>query len=218
MRVLFVLLALASPAYATGFCENTPRHVGPPKFVHEADGVFALPFTQDWCDEKDGVEKRGVVSGVELRDATGVKAVLATAGAVKRLEAMGETVDTVKSIDAELKARGFRPLVKKTAACTVRTAWQNEKDPSNGWPAGKLGVDVVAGKQKVASVEIGIAARKRRGDVVIAAHFAKPKVLVFARLPTCSGPPPGYFGPDDGGDCYTEDEPVIRVLDAAACF
>ncbi|HEY3357984.1 MAG TPA: hypothetical protein VGQ83_32345 [Polyangia bacterium] len=44
------------------------------------------------------------------------------------------------------------------------------------------------------------------------------------RVPQCQGPPPGYFGADDAGDCYPLDQPVVLALDAAtrtelgACF
>jgi hypothetical protein len=49
-------------------------------------------------------------------------------------------------------------------------------------------------------------------------------VAVFAIVPSCAGPPPGYFGPDDGGECYRVNTPVAMLFDVktlpslAACF
>jgi hypothetical protein len=41
---------------------------------------------------------------------------------------------------------------------------------------------------------------------------------VFAIVPACGGPPPGYFGPDDGGACYHVDTSRALLVDAPACF
>ena len=221
---LLVIMLAASHAWAIGFCENTPRHYGPPKLVHEADQVFALPATQAWCDETGGVETRGVVSFVELRDANGdVKGVLSTAkgAAAKRLEKLVGSFEAVKSIDATLRARQFQAIASRNASCVVKSSWTKTTELVNGFPASTLGVDVLTGKQRLASMELGLAATQRRAAVSITAHFAKANVVVFARVPICNGPPPGRFGPDDAGECYTDDEPVIKVFDAAqiaACF
>jgi hypothetical protein len=49
-------------------------------------------------------------------------------------------------------------------------------------------------------------------------------VAVWAIIPSCSGPPPGYFGPDDAGDCYEVDSVALTMVEVAstpalaACF
>ena len=72
------------------------------------------------------------------------------------------------------------------------------------------------GKQ-IKRVSLGPIAQRRKADVVSVAHVDGAKLVVWTLVPTCAGPPPGYFGADDGGDCYPVDTPVIRVLDAKRC-
>ncbi len=225
-------LLVTHDAFAIGLCENTPRQYSPPRLFDETTNTFAIPATQVWCDEvQDGAafdETRGVVSFIELRDTSGQVTGIAsnaTGADAKRLTAMFGTV--TKPATALAK---FKKLVRTSAGqlgrCTVRTTWKRSPVPLNGFPAGTLGIEVIAGKQTLASAEIGLAAAQRREEVAVAAHFRRDTrtVAVFVRLPTCSGPPPGYFGPDDGGDCYAEDEPVIKLFDAnqtpalAGCF
>ena len=47
---------------------------------------------------------------------------------------------------------------------------------------------------------------------------ADRSVVVFSLVPTCAGPPPGYFGAGDAGLCYRIDTPDVRVIPAKDCF
>ena len=226
MRVLvLVLVATATTAHATGLCEDTPRKYGLPRYIHADDLTLVIPATQAWCEETPaGGERRGVVAFLEQRDtAMNDPVILTTArgAAAKRLERMFADVDRIKNVDATLRKRGYRRLVPRTAKCKVRSAYKRSQDTQNGFAAGVLSVHVVAGKRRVASIELGLVAAQRRREIAIAADFTTSGVVVFARKPTCSGPPPGTFGPDDAGDCYATDEIAIHRFEPAAvtaCF
>lgn len=225
MRALLALLATATTAHATGLCEDTPRKYGVPRYIHADDGTLVIPATQAWCEETPrGGERRGVVTFLEQRDtAMNAPVILTTArgAAAKRLASMFTDVQRIANVDATLRKRGFRRIVPRTAKCKVRTSYKPSQDTQNGFSAGVLAVHVVAGKREVASVELGLIAAERRHAVAVAADFSTAGVVVFARKPTCSGPPPGTFGPDDGGDCYENDEIEIHRFEpaaVAACF
>lgn len=244
MRHVFVfamlgIVAAAGSAQATGVCENNPRQFEPSVSWSATEKQLAIPATQDWCEEKDegGTlgEQRGTVRFVEIRDISGtvVERLSSERGAqAKRLK---ESVGEFKVVPSEkmpqtLKARGFVPLSAKAVSpaggCTTRLKWAKSKETVNGFPAGSVSVEVVAAKKVLASADLGLAARQRRGDLALRSLFIADgkSVVVWARVPQCSGPPPGYFDKDFAGDCYAGDEIVIKQLTAtanaelAACF
>lgn len=207
MRAVLLVL-VATPAWATGICENTPRNYGSPTLV--AGDVFAVPGTQAWCEDIDGRARRGVVSFVELRDPGGVKTTLATSA--KHLP----DAEVVPSIPAALAARGFKPLAA-SRTCKVHRQWGRSVEIDRGWPARMLALEIGT-KTDVVATEIDLVPRQRQRAVRVVLHFAKPDVLVYVRRPTCSGPPPGYFGKDDPGACYAEDEVIVQKHAVPQCF
>jgi len=240
-RRLLGLVAVLVPAaaHASGVCENTGTTYGVPTLFAEATEAFAVPATLAWCEERDrgGVldEVRGTIAFTELRDVHGkVLGVLSAARGkdAKRLEAAVGAFDKVATgkLASTLKARGYARIVPqgrtRAARCTVRAAWTSTRGTyHDGFPAGLLAVEVWAGKQRALRYEVGPAAEARRGDEKIVAHFLARRgaIALFVRRPTCAGPPPGYFGPDDPGDCYAVDEVSTTLLDAktgdlARCF
>jgi hypothetical protein len=114
MRVLLAVMLAASPAWAEGICENTPRQYGSPVLVRGE--TFAVPGTQAWC--VDGA--RGTRPFVELRDASG-------------------EVEVVNLTAAALRKQGFVPLQR--GKCTVRRRWGAD-ELAAGWPARMLAIEI----------------------------------------------------------------------------
>lgn len=231
--VLACALAAAGTAHATGVCENTETHYDPPELFDESTRSFAIPGSQPWCDEQqDGGsldEQRGTVSFVELRDvADKVLGRLSTASGAdaRHLKASAGDFDAIAfgKLHATLLARGYQPLVAP-AKCRLATEW-TDVESAGGWRGATLQLDVTSGGKPIAHTVLGKGSIARRGDQLVRAHvLAKQSAIaVFAIVPSCAGPPPGYFGPSDGGDCYRVDTPVVLLLDAkttpalAACF
>jgi hypothetical protein len=231
-----VVLALAAgDARAIGVCEGAWFvHYDPPELFDEATQSFAIPASVDWCDEGDFMNdpinwpQRGVVHFVELRDIH--DAVLgrlstvtgADADHLRKIAAF-EAVRYGK-LHATLLARGYAPLAGKLGKCSLATAWTDLDHQA--WRGATLQLDVMRGNTRIARVRVGAGSIERRGDQSIRAHvLARQSAIdVLAIVPSCTGPPPGHFGPDDGGSCYHVDTPAALRLDAkttpalAACF
>jgi hypothetical protein len=222
-------------AHATGLCENTPRHYDPPRLYAETADAFAIFGSQAWCeDDGNGKEIRGKVAFVELRDLQGaVIGILSSATGDDALR-VTNLVGTFESVSGPrlagtLKQRGYLPLTPTSprGRCSVRTAWSPApKERVNGFPAAKLALDVLAGSKRIARVDLGLGARDRKGAAAARAHWVPKRsgVAVWISVPSCEGPPPGYSGPDDAGECYPVDGSRLVFLDTqatpalAACF
>jgi len=224
--VLGMVVAVRS-AFATGLCENVGPRYDPPELFDEATQSFAINVSQPWCEqiEDHGTfdEKRGTVAFVELRDIH--------SKVIGRLSAaQGEDADHLRSVIGDfdaiavgklhttLLARGYKPVVAPKS-CKLTTAWTDVAS-GGGWRAASVQLDVMRAGKQLVRTKLGDGSIQRRGDQVVRAHaLAKQKAFaVFAIVPACAGPPPGYFGPEDGGDCYHVDTPVVMLLAAPACF
>lgn len=232
-----VLLLAARTAGATGVCENVSRHYDPPRLYSETEDAFAVFASQDWCDEveRGGAldEERGKVHFVELRDTKGAVVGILSSARGKDAQRVTDLVGAFDPVPAAkiagtLKARGYLPLASTSPKrCTVRTSWRAApKETVNGFPAATLSIDVLAGAKRVTRVELGLAARDRKGAAIVRAQWLPKRtaVAVWAILPTCSGPPPDYFGADDAGACYEADNVALVMVETAstsalaACF
>lgn len=232
-----IVLGLAPrTAEAIGRCENTPRTYEPPRLFSEQEQAFAVSGTQAWCEERDELnEDRGAIAFVELRDLDGdVVGILSSARGkdARRLERLVGPFEPVAAgkLDGVLAARGFAPLAaiaRGKARCEVRTTTSPApKETVNGFPAARVFVDVHGGGTRLARVDAGLTAQQRQHELVALGHAMakRPLIAVWVRRPSCSGPPPGYFGPDDAGSCYPDDEIQILRFDAgktpalAPCF
>ncbi|MDX2092296.1 MAG: hypothetical protein SFX73_30815 [Kofleriaceae bacterium] len=232
-------LLVPSIASATGICEDTGTTYGTPTQFAEATNTFAVPATLTWCEEtQDGGtidELRGTIAYTELRDVNDdVVAVLSEAQGqdLVRLQSKVSNVEEVPTgkLGAELARRGYVALVAKSpskAACRVRATWKKapKGEKVDGFPAERMFFEVRAGKKSVQTKEIGLSAKERHAAGVVVAHFytTKKAVALLTLLPTCAGPPPGYFGPDDGGSCYNVDTIKASMIDGskgalARCF
>jgi hypothetical protein len=220
-------LAVAGHAHATGMCENVGVRYDPPELFDEATQSFAIPASQPWCDvDQDGDEQRGTVSFVELRDVhdkvIGILSTATGADAAHLTAAVG-VFDAVPlgKLHATLLARGYAPLVTK-AKCKLATAWTDGANVG-GWRGATLQLDVESAGKRVSRATLGAGSAARRGDQILRSHVLAKRsaIAVFAIVPSCAGPPPGYFGSDDAGDCYHDDTPVVMLLDGpaiAGCF
>jgi hypothetical protein len=236
IHALVMVGVLARSAYATGVCENTERSYDPPELFDEATQSFAIPVTQPWCDvvvTNDVVydEVRGTVRFVELRDVSNqVVGVLSTAQGddAKHLREHVGDFEHVPygKLHATLVKRGYAPIVAPKK-CALAGAWTDVDPPaSRTWRGAVLQLDVVAGGKRLQRMKLGDGSVTRRGDQLVRGHAVAKQtaIAVFATVPSCAGPPPGYFGPDDGGDCYQVNTPVVLKLDPkstpplAACF
>jgi hypothetical protein len=233
MRLIAVAIVLvfARAASATGPCEDTDTRYDPPELFDEATRSFAIPAAQPWCDVKvtnDAVydEVRGAVSFVELRDVRGnVLERLSTAQGsdADHLTARGAfTSVPFGKLHATLVQRGYKPLVAATK-CKLEAVW-SDLDPPGGWRGANLSLDVEHAGKRLARSLLGRGSVARRGDQIIRSHVLANAagIAVFAIVPSCAGPPPGYFGSDDPGNCYNIDTPVVTLLAPspalAACF
>lgn len=232
MKLLVAAVVLSSAtAHATGLCEDMAPSYDPPELFDEKTQSFAIPGTQPWCDEvQDGGsfdEKRGSVKFVELRDIHDtVLGIVSTASGddadkLRRAFPDFEAVPFGK-LRATLVKRGYVKLAPKTKSCTFATAW-TDIAPPGGWRDATLQLDVKRAGKGISRTKLGVGSIQRRGDQKLRVHvIAKlATVAVFATVPSCAGPPPGYFGPDDGGSCYHVDTPSVLLLEAsavAACF
>jgi len=232
--IVLASLCIARFAHATGTCEDTGVRYDPPQLFDGKTQSFAIPAVQDWCeeDQHNGVidEVRGKVSFVELRDIHNkVLGVLSTAtgGDAKRLNAaIGkfEAVPTGK-LHAILLARGYAPLIAKSK-CKLATAW-TDYDPTveRDWRGANVQLEIKSAGKQLARILLGKGSLARRGDQWVRAHVIADQgaIAVFAIVPSCGGPPPGYFE-GDGGSCYHQNAPVAMLLTAkatpalAACF
>ena len=235
------LFALLIPwaAHATGVCEGTGTRYQAPTLFAESSELFAVPATASWCEERQNEgsieEVRGTVTYTELRDVRGrVVTSLSEATGKDRIELakiVGSAEWLAPGMTATwLKDKGFAPIQATGPVarenCAVHATWKAApKEQINGFPAARLGVELRAGKKVVHRLQLGLAAETRKGSERVVAHFFKTKrmVALFTLLPTCEGPPPGYFGPDDPGSCYDVDVLGMWVVDAgkgdlARCF
>ena len=178
-------------------------------------------------------EKRGEVAFVELRDVHGTvlgRLSTATGDDAKHLAALVDGIEAIAvgKLHSTLVKRGYAPLVTHSAAkraCTLALTWGTAAG-KGGWVRAPLSLEVSLGGKQLLRVPLGDGTTARRGDQFLRAHYliASRAIAVFALLPSCAGPPPGYFGPDDGGSCYHINTPLALALDAkthpelAACF
>jgi hypothetical protein len=219
---LAVLLMTASHAHATGVCENTSAHYDPPELFDEGTQSFAIPALQPWCEEVQSGgaidEKRGSVSFVELRDVHDkVLGILSTAtgddaGHLKAAVGAFEAVPLGK-LHSTLLKRGYVPVVSKAKGCKLTTVW-TDVGKSGGWRGATLQLDLENAGKRLLRMKLGTGSIARRGDQIVRGHVIakQPAIAIFAIVPACAGPPPGYFGPDDTGDCYQVDTPVVMMI------
>ncbi|MGN6105508.1 MAG: hypothetical protein ACTHU0_10420 [Kofleriaceae bacterium] len=230
-------LALATrTAGATGLCENVGTLYDPPRWFSETEETFVVPAHHRWCEEQDPVETgdpelRGSFDFFEVRNLKNeIVEVLASARGktAQRLTELKGKFTSVPAgrLAATLEKRGYRSLAagatSPAGGCTVRSTWTHQR----GGRTGKIFLEVRAGTQELVRKEIGEGATSRRGKAVVRAQLLAKRAAIaaWALVPTCDGPPPGYFGPDDPGECYPNDAPKMIVLDAAttpailACF
>jgi hypothetical protein len=222
MRALLALVMSAGAAHAEGLCENTPLRFDPPTMFDAKTQSFAIPASQAWCDvTEDNQEKRGTVAFVQLRDVHD-KVLANVSGATgadaTHLQAAIGAFEKLSGLHAALVKRGYAPLDGKLAKCTVKTKWTGVTAGDRGWQDGTVVLELARGGKQLQQVTLGAGTAQRRGDQQVRTHAIGTQLAVFATVPSCDGPPPGYFSAGDAGDCYQKDQVSVRLIDATACF
>lgn len=206
MRALLLLL-LPSIAHATGRCEDNPTRFDPPTQFSAKEHAFASAGVAAWCEvDEQNQERRGSAKFVELRDVA--NKVLATLSADP--DASRISADKVAQLHQALVARGYGALAK-VPNCGFKTAWDGDG----------VVVDVTRAGKRLARVPLGSGSTRRRGDQQLVVARDGEAIALWATVPDCDGPPPGYFGPDDPGTCYKRETVIAMTLDkplAAACL
>ncbi len=242
--VVTVMFLLPSLAHAIGDCEGEGARLQPAGYSL-AGKALVFTGTVEYCAQaKGGAKKLSVPVKVVMGLGGGVRGryVLpekgkATAAELSSAEThLGGAPKGPAEWAKEEKALGKletaglfnetkTKLTSPNGACTVEIPTTKPARGSDGFDKTKLTVLVKAGEAKLLSRGLGWTTPNGPLGAVI--FDAETGALTVAWVVTvCNGgPPPGTFGPDDGGDCYEHDKPSVLTFsgakvkkDLAPCF
>lgn len=204
---LAVVLAPGA-AGATGLCENTTS-TWKLAAVSEQARQALVEGEVEWCEEKDDEEVRGTVRVAQLRTFDG-KIVRWYADPVKRADDRlgAKGVRPLNELDAVRSKGAFRPIAElRTGAggrCSSRVV-VGETNDGGAEEMAPVTLELLIDGKKRTELSLGDAVATEEGKQAEALFLPTARlVLVWWSLPTCEGgPPPGYFGEDDPGECYT---------------
>lgn len=210
-----LLAGVPIPARATGLCEGTPFHLFVAA-IYARDRAVLFEGTAEVCSLDGDKETRqtfsialvkGFGGGVRGRyvDATATDltssqrdALATTLGG--RFE-LGEALarERVRLAD---QAATAPPAAADSAAAACQVVFDDGSPRSvpGDFPKSHVTARVVRGAETLLTQ--GLAYHAPHGGPVTSASAFLDKGLVLAVVTyACAGPPPGYFGPDDPGDC-----------------
>ncbi len=217
MRLL--LLLLCSQAHAIGLCEGLSETFALKAVDAKARRVL-LAGRLEWCEE---VEKRGsiderrgwlAVERVQSFEGADLGWTLKTKGAEarRRFEGLGKT--------APAPGGSWAPAKGKTEApCSLRIAESGEEPDDHSFAVSEATLEVLHMGRVIQRVELGQNEGPSPPELGLA--WLPQGLAVWVGLATCGGPPPGTFGPDDGGECQATLGYELRWFDAAklpGCF
>ena len=220
------ILMLPGRAEAIGLCEDvqsTSRLVE----VDAASSTFLLEGQHGWCSGDDdtytpddggdpvsvAMGEQGEVPYVEIVDETRSRvAILRLAEGQDWLKAWisgaGDLLEDAGDRQALATYRGkhaFAPVARfqksPRGRCGVRIREGAASEDEGGFPANAFTLEVRAGKQVLLRAEFEALQRLSAQPIFLP---ARRTLFVWREAVECSdgGPPPGYFGEDDPGDCY----------------
>jgi len=216
------LLAPAPSAHAVGACENTPityELVG----MSAATGQVLVKGEQEYCDVDDSggsiEEDRGSVPFFQVRDLGGkgkttwfLRRNSVTTRARFSSGTLPRKTKSFKALRKLRKKRSFTPAAKlakaPSGACSVKVEGADEPEVDGEFPETVVTVSVHAKGKRIWSENLGAAAIAAGPRVLSMWSKTRKSLVLWADLPSCSGPPPGYFE-GDAGDCYPEHEPYV---------
>ena len=233
LSLVSLVTLTGSFARATGPCENVSSS-STLAFVAERTERLIITGSVEWCEENesDGVinEDRGSVDYAKVVRFDGT----VEAWFVDRTEK--HAVDTLQSHFSEAnrpralktlpayvkKVGAVAPDALKSALCTPDVKLRELSTSSGGFDEQEVTVHIRAGERSLWSAELGTSSVDA-GQPEVHVLFLKDtrRVLVSWVVFECSGPPPGYFGEDDGGECYVEELREFSVESASRlglCF
>lgn len=222
------LFASSGPALAIGFCENLSE-TWTLEAVSADGSLVLLQGDLEWCEETDEGEERGVLHTAQVRDVSGKVSqwYLRESGkeAARRLAGVTRAVAPLpmSKLDERKKAEGFlapKSLQKSPSGrCEASVAATKKGD------ALSLTLRIAVDGKEAWSAPIGDGVASEVKRQVLPLYLPTSRsVLLWATLPRCAGgPPPGYFGDDDPGECYVETELHLKLHETAgtplvACF
>lgn len=226
--VLFFATAMtAEPgiARATGACENLTTSysvVG----INRGGQRVLVEASRQWCfddgetdkdDEPDGLtmlvlDKRGrVLRRFDSKPPSYGDLSDLTLGANVKPERMA----ALKPLKLRLKFVEADTL--DLPRCTKSIVSKGLKTSPKEFSSARAKVVLTRKGKRVWSKSLGRVDVGDSGPLAAAEFFAVPgapkRLLVWSSTGECDGPPPGYFGPDDGGECYeawTHEFAIIR--------
>ena len=218
---LLIFLSVPAPALATGNCEDLgTRYVL--KEVAEAAGLLAFDVEIDWCDDKDGEETSGVIKATLVTDlkTRGKTWYFTPAGKAEAAHAPAGARKPAAEWAAFQKEKAFRPVAEvalqaapNAAGCSAEVvAFDRKGKPiplgdasgKDAFSTSRIGLRIKAGALELPPVRLGAHVLGEGEPLVYALPMASLKALhvVFVTAKCDGGPPAGYFGADDGGECY----------------
>jgi len=238
---LVALLATAlgsCPALATGICEHTTTTYEL-RAVSDAAGELLVTGEAEWCEETEDVtERRGTEPFLQVWDLGGRllrRSLLPPPADKKPGPSTGPRVGAAANSSADVpKARwqqaGFADVAavldSPSGRCTLRVQIGERLEPERDFPTASAHAELVLEGEVIKRLALGGFAVDEGAPVVTPLYLPGRRALVlWAALPRCvGGPPPGYFGEDDPGDCYTGGKPEVHLVELAhapglaACF
>lgn len=223
------LVGAPAAAQAMGLCENLSA-TWRLDSVSERASQIVISGELEWCEETDDGEERGVVHAAQIRDfsdqvaqwylrETGV----AAAQHLGRI-AQNDAALPMDKLTERKKAQDFvapeRLLKSPSGRCSAKVV-----EKKGDADAVDLTLTVTVGGKVVWSTPLGEGVASDEERSVLPLFLPEKRaLLIWAALPRCEGgPPPGYFGEDDPGECYVETALVLKLQKAegtplAACF
>ncbi len=226
------LLGLPRPAAATGACEDLKllrTLVG----VSEGRGEWLVETAREGCEEvetDDGEleEQRGTLHVVEAvgRDGKTARRFLSETdpAAIRRYGKPGGEPPTepATALEAYRKTGAFVSpatfIASPSGACRAVVEDGETRPDQAGFSETAVQLRLTSGGKELVAVPLGHHVLDEPGFAVHTLFLPTAReVWVWAGLPVCvGGPPPGYFGEDDAGDCYSEVQVVTQRLTLAA--
>lgn len=223
----------ASPAGATGPCENIQSTLELVAVSKRGDRLI-FEGTKGWCEEDDDgsevTERRGEVPIALItdldrnlektfyleRDSARTREALAMIGVdVSDDLAFADAYETFRDQGNVVGIDALGP--SPSGACTIEIDHAPGGEDEYGFPTGTATWTLRAGAQTLLEETYHSVAITEE-EVTVAPVFlaTQRRLLLWIQVPRCvGGPPPGYFGEDDPGECYVDTQRELAVFDPA---
>lgn len=214
--VLLLLVSLTNLAQAIGMCEGqtTTRQI-----THVAlDGHLLIHVNEEFCDEEESMDVRRyvVAQSIDGRELTRFCVEPAAGVGCTPAATMAAWIKTHQLIALEAippKRAITDPLPFEQfggAGCTTSATRTALKATPGAFAMTRVALKIQHGRRRVRTLKLGETSAQFGSARLI--FLPNGDALLESHLATCGGPPPGYFGPDDEGECYPEYVHTVRRL------